>query len=84
MAIRQYQLHGTRGGGRIARLFIGRGYGFVRLADNREIYFHRADIREGISFNDLSVGDAVTFELFEDRISGPRALQLKPGRRPED
>jgi cold shock CspA family protein len=77
VAIRQFQPHGSHAAGRIARLFVGQGYGFIRLADNREIYFHRADICEGTSFNDLSVGDAVTFELLEDRVSGPRALQLR-------
>ena len=63
--------------GHIVKLFIGQCYGFVRLSDDREIYFHRADLREGTAFSELSVGDSVVFELFEDRISGDRALQLR-------
>lgn len=48
-----------------------------------EIFFHRGDIHEGTSFNDFAVGDGVTFELLEDRISGPRALDIRrrPSRR---
>ena len=76
-----FEPRGTRAAGRVAKLFIGQGYGFIRLADDREIYFHRADLREGTSFNKLTVGDAVVFELFEDRISGARAVQLQRARR---
>ena len=63
--------------GQIVKLFVGQCYGFVRLPDAREIYFHRADLCEGTKFRELSIGDSVVFELFEDRISGARALQLK-------
>jgi len=81
MKIRPFEPRGARAVGQIAKLLIGQGYGFVRLRDNREIYFHRADVREGTSFNELSVGDSVVFELFEDRVSGPRAVQLQRARR---
>jgi cold shock CspA family protein len=83
MVTRPFEPHGARAAGRIAKLFIGQGYGFIRLADDRAIYFHRADTRDGTSFNDLSVGDSVLFELFEDRISGARAVhveRVKPSR----
>ena len=60
--------------GHVGRLLIGQGYGFIRLADGREVYFHRADMGEDGSFNSLRVGDSVTFELFDDRVSGARAL----------
>jgi cold shock CspA family protein len=71
---------GTVSVGRVAKLFIGQCFGFIRLVNEREIYFHRSDMREGISINDLRVGDSVTFELLEDRISGPRALHVAPRR----
>ena len=66
--------------GRIVKLLIGQSHGFIRLPGGREIYFHRSDVQEGTSFNDLAVADAVTFELLEDRVSGARALHVK--RRP--
>ncbi len=62
--------------GRIIKLMVGQGYGFVRLPNRREIFFHRSDLREGTSFNGLKIGDAVTFELVEDSISGARAVNV--------
>jgi cold shock CspA family protein len=78
MLTRPLEPHGIRAAGRIAKLFIGQGYGYIRLADNREIYFHRAEVRDGTSFNDLRVGEPVLFELYEDRVSGARALKVRP------
>ena len=62
--------------GRIIKLMIGQGHGFIRLADHREVFFHRSDLREGTSFNDLVVGHPVTFELVDDPISGARARSV--------
>jgi cold shock CspA family protein len=60
--------------GRIAKMVIGQGHGYIRLRDDREVFFHRGDLRAGTPFNDLQVGDTVTFELLEDSVSGARAL----------
>ena len=62
--------------GRIAKLLVGQGHGFIRLTDDREVFFHRSDVREGASFNDFIVNDPVTFELLEDAVSGARALRV--------
>ena len=67
--------------GRIAKLLIGQSHGFIR-SNGREIYFHRRDLEDGISFNDFGVGDVVSFELLEDAVSGARALRVKHRRRP--
>jgi cold shock CspA family protein len=67
--------------GRIVKLFVGQGHGFIRLTDKRDVFFHRNDVREGTSINDFAIGDAVTFELLEDAVSGARALQVMPARR---
>jgi hypothetical protein len=73
---------GTLVSGRIVNLMIGHCHGFIRLPNAREIYFHRADLQEGTAFNDLQIGDAVTFELFEDAVSGARALRVVRRERP--
>lgn len=65
--------------GRIVNLLLGQGHGFIRLADRRQVFFHRSDLRDGTGFGDLAVGEVLTFELLEDPISGPRALRV--GRR---
>jgi hypothetical protein len=68
---------GTPATGTIVRLLIGQGHGYIRLADGREIYFHRGDLTEGTPFNECVVGDRLSFEVLEDRFSGPRALSVK-------
>jgi cold shock CspA family protein len=62
--------------GRISKMMVGQGHGFIRLSDDREIFFHRSDLREGTAFNDLQVGHSVSFELLEDAVSGARALRV--------
>jgi cold shock CspA family protein len=62
-------------------LFIGQSHGFIRLADGRDIFFHRSDVREGVSFNEFAVGHTVKFGLLEDDVSGPRAVQVERCRR---
>jgi cold shock CspA family protein len=68
--------------GRITRIRTGQSDGFIRLRDDREIYFHRGDLQERAAFNDLAVGDTVTFELLEDRVSGARAVKVVGPKRP--
>ena len=63
--------------GTIVRLLVGQGHGYIRLDDRRDIYFHRGDLAEGTPFNEFSVGDVLSFELLEDRFSGPRALSVR-------
>ena len=72
---------GKRSDGRIVKLLVGNGCGYIRLDDAREVYFHRADLHEGTSFNDFAVGDSVSFELLEDAVSGARALRVSRRRR---
>ena len=78
--LRPHERQGVWTTGRIAKLLVGQGHGFIRLSDDREVFFHRSDVREGASFNDFAVNDSVTFELLEDAVSGARALRVT--RRP--
>jgi len=75
-------LCGTPASGRIVKLYIGQSHGCIRLANEREVFFHRADVAEGTVFNDLQIGDVVTFELFDDAVSGARGLRVARRRRP--
>jgi cold shock CspA family protein len=61
--------------GRITNILRGQSHGFIRATDGREVFFHRGDAEEG-AFNDLAVGHAVSFELVEDAVSGPRAMRV--------
>jgi cold shock CspA family protein len=74
--------HGVASAGRIVDVRTGQGHGFIRVDSGREIYFHRSDCEDCTSFNDFAVGQRVTFELLEDRVSGDRALRVKRRGRP--
>ena len=80
-ATRPLDRRGIVSNGRIVKLFVGQGHGFIRSADGREVFFHRADVGEGASINEFAVGDRVTFELLEDAVSGARALRVRRSRR---
>ena len=67
---------GRSASGRIWTIARGQGHGFIRLADGRRIFFHRNDSQDGV-FNELAEGDAVSFNLLEDLVSGPRALTVR-------
>ena len=67
---------GTRATGKVERLLVGQSYGFIRLHDRREVFFHRADVCEDTPFNGLQIGDLVAFELIVDAVSGPRAIRV--------
>ena len=75
--MRPVERRGTPSLGRIVTLMVGQGHGFIRLTSARRVFFHRSDMSEGTSFHDLAVGNRVAFELFEDAISGPRALRVE-------
>ena len=62
--------------GAIVRLLVGQMYGFIALKNGREVFFHRADLKDPTTFNVLQVGDVVRFELIDDRISGARAIRV--------
>ena len=67
---------GTPAHGRIVRLLVGQGHGFIRGPRGREVFFHRADLEENTAFNTLAVGDAVSFHLIDDAVSGARAIRV--------
>ena len=71
---------GQRMTGRIVGILYGQGHGFIRAADHRQLFFHRRDVPVA-RFNALAVGDRVAFEFIEDKVAGPRAVNVKPAAR---
>ena len=67
---------GLPASGSISTVASGQGHGYIRADDGRRIYFHRNDSKYG-TFNALVGGDPVTFDLHEDPVSGPRALNVR-------
>ena len=67
---------GPRPRGRIVRLFVDRGYGFIETDARREVYFH-AHAVHGIPFEKLAVGMVVDLDL-ETGNKGPQAARVIP------
>lgn len=53
-----------------------KGFGFISNPENgsKDVFFHHSAL-VGKAFNDLNVGDEVTFEI-EDSDKGPRAANV--------
>ena len=56
--------------GRVSKLFLDEGYGFLETPDGREVYFHRNSVL-GADFDRLSIGTEVRFAEEE----GEKGLQ---------
>jgi len=65
---------GPRPMGTIDRVFRTKGYGFIQTESDRQIYFHRTAL-DGLSFDDLTRGLPVAFELEEGK-DGPHAARV--------
>jgi len=69
------KIHEAQPLARVAKLFSEEGYGFLKTADGREIYFHRNSVLEP-GFERLKVGVDVTFAE-EEGLRGPQASTVK-------
>ena len=54
--------------GNIARILPGNGFGFITGDDGRDYFVHRSAFSDGPSMEELSEGQAVTFDV----IRGPK------------
>jgi len=53
-----------------------KGFGFIaREGEAKDLFFHSNDL-SGVSFDELKVGDAVTFEIVDGQ-KGPSAKNVK-------
>lgn len=54
----------------------GKGFGFIaREGETKDLFFHSKDL-SGVTYDELQVGDAVTFEVVETE-KGPAAKDVK-------
>jgi CspA family cold shock protein len=61
--------------GTIKTLIADRGFGFItREGEEKDLFFHSKEL-QGVTFDELKVGDAVTFEVIDGE-KGPSATNV--------
>jgi CspA family cold shock protein len=58
--------------GQVKSVLYDRGFGFIRMPDGEEVFFHREGLAPDVNFEMLRPGEAVSFELRQGA-RGPRA-----------
>ena len=58
------------------KLISDRGFGFIRTAEGKDLFFHRKDF-EGVDYDSLGEGREVEFEVWQDRIGRPQAVRVR-------
>lgn len=53
----------------------GKGFGFIaREGEPKDLFFHSKELK-GVTYEELKVGDAVTFDVIQD-VKGPAAVNV--------
>ena len=74
----EVKTHETPVHGKIARLLVADGYGFIALSDDQEVYFHQNSVVDG-KFRDLKEGSEVRVVVAENESEhGPQASTVTP------
>ncbi|HRY52433.1 MAG TPA: cold shock domain-containing protein [Candidatus Portnoybacteria bacterium] len=59
----------------VIKTLTDRGFGFIsRDGETKDLFFHSKELK-GVAFDELKVGDAVTFEVAESE-KGPNAVNV--------
>ena len=74
----EVKVHDTARHAHVFQLFPAQGYGFLRTADNRDIYFHENSLRD-LDFAHLDVGTEVVYAE-EEGLEGPQATWVASGK----
>lgn len=62
--------------GTIKKVVADRGFGFIAAEDGKEYFFHRTGMDTSLSFDSLTGGERVTFDV-EQSPKGPRANRVR-------
>ncbi|MFN2581572.1 MAG: cold-shock protein [Candidatus Dormibacteria bacterium] len=61
--------------GTVKKVVPDRGFGFITAEDGQEYFFHRSGVDASSTFEDLALGQGVTFDV-ERSDKGPRAAHV--------
>lgn len=65
--------------GKVKKLVMEKGFGFIQADDSKDIFFHHSSVNEK-RFDDLVEGQMVEYSIDEDGSAqkGPRAASVRP------
>jgi CspA family cold shock protein len=64
--------------GSIVRLVRDRGFGFIRMDNGQEVFFHATGVTGSTPYDNLSEGQTVTYDVEQDtRGRGQRAVNVQ-------
>ena len=59
----------------VIKTLTDKGFGFIaREGETKDLFFHSKELK-GVTFDELKVGDAVTFEVVDSE-KGPNAINV--------
>ena len=61
--------------GTIKRLITDGGFGFIKVEQGQDLFFHRSELR-GVDYDSLREGQEVEFEV-KQRSGHPKAIQVR-------
>jgi CspA family cold shock protein len=62
--------------GTIRRLITGRGFGFIKTDEGKDLFFHRSNL-EGVDYSSLREGQQVEYEVGKGRGDRPEAVRVR-------
>ncbi len=62
--------------GTVKRVVGERGFGFIAAEDGQEYFFHRSGMDSSLTFEQLTAGERVSFDV-ERSDKGPRAARVR-------
>jgi len=62
--------------GTIRRLILDRGFGFIQIAEDEDLFFHRNELQD-VQFADLREGQEVEFEMGKGRDGRQQAVKVR-------
>ena len=62
--------------GTVKKVVTERGFGFIAAEDGEEYFFHRTGMDSSLTFENVSIGERVSFDV-ERSDKGPRAAHVR-------
>jgi len=63
--------------GTIDKIVEPKGFGFIRRANEHDIFFHCSELAKDLEWNEALIERRVSFDILDTK-KGPRAIHIRP------